>query len=65
MVTLFLPFHVACTALLALFWVGAFPDSWPRIGGSNRFGRFLFWVFTAVFGAFWLYFYGHVALRLF
>lgn len=52
-----LPHQIASVALLVLFWVGAFPESWPLMGGSNRFGRFLFWFTASAFAAFWLFFY--------
>jgi hypothetical protein len=52
-----LPHQIACAALLVLFRVGAFPESWPLIGGRGRFGTVIFWFALVAFSGFWLFFY--------
>ena len=49
---LLVPFQIASISLLSLLWVGAFPESWPLIGGVGRFGRLLFWILSPLLLAF-------------
>jgi len=64
LVTLFLPFQIWMGALLVLFWVGAFPGSWPCVRQSSRRVQAAFLTFVVSGGLFWLYFYAHFVFQL-
>jgi hypothetical protein len=51
------PYQAACLALLVLFWIGPFPESWPIVGGSKAAGGFMFWVVAAMMALLWATFY--------
>lgn len=60
---LFLPHQVGSVAMLALIWVGPFPESWPLIGGKKRFNKLFFWLVATTLGAFWVFFYAVFVFR--
>ena len=53
-----LPFQVASVALLVLFWVDPFPNSWSFLPhASVRFRRVAFWFAAIAMAIFWANYY--------